>query len=265
MSMKKIILLNLLLFLSIFLFDFYPHKAYAEKVVYAKIQSENCFMFSSLNNSDKSKLFTLPKSYFVKLINDANEDYYYCSYKDIEGFVKKSEVVAMKGTPAKPYIEGRFRTFSLEGLGLYSSPQLLEDNLLTNIPYLTDDLIYYGTMTGQEVIPEKSDKWIYCKYNAERGICGYVYSVFCDKVPIYTENTEQFDVIESPFSQNTTPKELSPVAMGFIIVGVAIPCLIVLFLLVKPTIMKEKLNTEKPKLRAKRNRDYFEFDDSDLN
>ena len=263
--MKKIPILIFFLFLSVFFFNTTPQQTHAENVVYAKIQSESCFMLSSPSTSSTNKLFLLPQSYFVKLINEANDEYFYCSYKDINGYVKKSEVVAMNGTPVQPYVEGLFRTFSLEGLGLYSAPQLSESSLLATIPYLTDNLIYYGTMTGQELVPDKSDQWIYCKYNEESSICGYVYSVFCDKIPIITENTESFEVVENPFIKTVAPKELSSVAMGFIILGVALPCLIVLFLLVKPTFIKEKLNTAKPKLRAKRNHDYFEFDDSDLN
>lgn len=168
-------------------------------------------------------------------------------------------------TPVHPYVEGLFRTFSLEGQQLYSSPYLNTQKCLATIPYLTDNLVYYGTLLGQEVIPDKGKEWIYCKYTQEEAICGYVYSVFCDKVPKITTNNENFEIITSPFSNTQKPQKLSSVAIGFIIAGVAIPCLVVLFLLIQPTLNKEKLNTLKPKLRAKRNRDYFEFDDSDLN
>ena len=263
--MKKMLLLFLILFLPIFLFDFNPPKTKAENVIFAKIQTENSYMYSSPNDEDKNKLFILPITYFVKLFNEANENFYYCAYKDINGYVKKSNVTAMNGTPAHPYLEGLFRTFSLEGLGIYSLPQHNEDKRQATIPYLTDDLIYYGLMTGQELVPDKSDQWIYCKYNSNSEIYGYVYSVFCDKVPREVENLERFDILSNPFGKTTRPKQLSSVAMGFIIAGVAIPCIIVLYLLVKPTLSKEKLNTIKPKFRAKRNHDYFEFDDSDLN
>lgn len=263
--MKKILLFIFLLTLPCLLFDYFPEFSKADTIIYAKVETENAFMYTTPNSEDKNKLFILPQTYFVKLINVANDDFYYCSYKDIKGYVKKNEVVAMNGTPAHPYVEGLFRTFSLEGLGIYSSPQLSSEKCLATIPYLTDDLIYYGTITGQELIPEKSDQWIYCKYNDESSVCGYVYSVFCDKVPKITDNTESFEIISNPFTKTTKPSELSPVAMGFIIVGVALPCLIVLFFLIKPTLLKDKLNFPSPKLRAKKNRDYFEFDDSDLN
>lgn len=258
------------LFILVFLIPFLQISSFsklsnAEQVYYAKVDYEEIFLYSSPSDLDTNKLFILPKSYFVKLLNEANDDFYYCNYKDVKGYVKKSEVLPMAGTPAQPFVEGRFRTFSLTGLGIYSSPVLNSADCITTIPYLTDDLVYYGTITGQELVPDKSDQWIYCKYNEGNGVCGYVYSVFCDKTPIIVENTERFEIVENPFLKTILPKELSPVSMTFIILGVALPCLIVLFLLIKPTLLKDKLNTSKPKMRAKRRHgDYFEFDDSDL-
>lgn len=263
--MKKFFLLSFIFMICLVPLKNCFHVSFAEEVIYAKISDEEVYLYSTPSNNDKNRLFLLPSTYFVKLLNKANEEFYYCSYKDITGYVKQSEVVAMKGTPSSPYLEGLFRIISLEGLGLYSSPQLNESNLLATIPYLTDDLVYYGIMAGQELVPDNSNKWIYCKYNDESGICGFVYSTFCDKVPKETINTESYEIIDHPFASTTEPHELSSVAMGFIIIGVAVPCLIVLFLLVKPTMLKDKITTIKPKLRAKRNRDYFEFDDSDLN
>ena len=239
--------------------------SFSEYMLYAKIEKENVFMYKHPENNEKNKLFSLPSTYFVKLINEANDDFYYCYYKDLKGYVQKSDVCPMLGIPSKPYLEGLFRTFSLDGLGLYSSPYIQEKNLLSTIPYLTDDLIFYGSINGQEIIPDKTNEWYYCKYNFGEGICGYVYSVFCDKLPIETQNLETFDVITQPFYNSSSVKELSKTAMVFIVLGVAIPCLIVLFLLIKPTLIKESLNTTKSKLKTKRKRDYFEFDDSDLN
>ena len=258
--MKKILFI-LILFLPLVCLQNFSI-ASADEVYYAKINSESAFLYSSPN--EENSLFLLPKTYFVKLINEANKDYYFCSYKDIKGYVKKNDVLAMNGLPSQPYLDGLFRTFSLDGLGLYSSPSYSQENLLATIPYLTDNLVFYGEIQGQELVPEKGKKWIYCKYS-DQNIFGYVYSVFCDKLPSFTQNYETFETIENPFEKTSIAKELSPVAMGFIIAGVTIPCVIVLFLLIKPTLNKEKLNNLKPKFKAKRNRDYFEFDDSDLN
>ncbi len=237
----------------------------ASNSIYAKIESSGIFLYSSPKAENDSKLFEIPNSYFVRLIENANDDFYYCVYKDVYGYVLKNEVTAMDGTPINPFVESSFRVYAPSGLGLYSSPILSDQYKKTVIPYLTDTLTYYGTIIGQEAIPDKSSMWIYCKYNFDTTSYGYVYSVFCDKLPTITTNTERFNVIEVPFlKENGGAKELTSVAMGFIIVGVSLPCLIVLFLLVKPSLQKEKANSTKPKLKRGKNRDYFEFDESDL-
>lgn len=62
----------------------------------------------------------------------------------------------MDGTPINPYATSSFRIFSLEGIGLYSSPYFNEENKLAEIPYLTDDLTFYGYKIGEQSIPEKA-------------------------------------------------------------------------------------------------------------
>lgn len=231
--------------------------------IYAKIENDGVFIYSNPKLGNDNKLFELPNSYFVRLIENAGEDFYYCAYKDVYGYVQKSDVTAMKGKPINPFVEASFRVYAPEGLGLYSLPQLSEQYKKATIPYLTDTLTYYGIIIGQEAIPDKTKNWIYCKYSFETNAYGYVYSVFCDKLPHITTNTERFEVIEVPFKPTTKgAKELTSVAMGFIIVGVSLPCLVVLFLLVKPSMQKS--TSTKPRLRGRKNKDYFEFDENDL-
>ena len=264
--MKK---LMIFLIISLFLMPFciFENKLYCNaqnSSIYAKVESNNIFLYSSPKKEDSSKMFELSTSYFVRLLENAGDDFYYCCYKDVYGYVIKDEVVAMDGVPILPFVEANFRVYAPEGLGLYSSPLLSDSLKKTTIPYLTDNLTYYGIIKGQEAIPDKSNSWIYCKYNFDTSAYGYVYSVFCDKLPSITTNNERFNIIEKPFVNLSYPKELTSVAMGFIIVGVSLPCLIVLYLLVKPSMIKEKSTATKSKMRATRKRDYFEFDDGDL-
>ena len=238
----------------------------ANATYYAKIETNGIFLYSKCSTLEKDRLFEIPTSYFVRLIDNAdNKDFYYCMYKDIYGYVLKSEVIPMNGMPNSPFVEASFRVFLPEGIGLYSFPTYSDEHKTTTIPYLTDNLTYYGLMTG-EAIPDKSNIWIYCKYNSSINSYGYVYSVFCDKLPSIATNNERFDIVVNPFSSSSkSPKEMTSVTMGLIIVGVSLPCLVVLFLLVKPTFSREKVEKAKPKLRAKKGKDYFEFNDNDLN
>lgn len=264
--MKKIIFC-----LGLFLFLFVPHSSNMttqaqteDSSIYAKIEYNNVYFFSLPENNDDSKLFMLPKSYFVKLLAGEGENFYYAQYDDIFGYVLKTSVTAMKGIPKSPYATTSFRVFSLEGIGLYKKPNISSEKM-ADIPYLSEQLTYYGTLQGQEVIPEKSNQWYYAKYSSSSKH-GYVYSVFCDKLPLIAENTETFEIISQPlFVKDNSEESLSAVSMTFIIIGVSLPCLIVLYLLIKPTMLSQKITKASPKLKAKGNRDYFEFDESDLN
>lgn len=251
--MKKIFCL--IIFLLIFIpinYDF----SFAEnsQFYYAKIQNEGYF-YSSANSEDK--LFQIPTSYFVLLTGEENSEFYRAEYKNKSGFVKKSEVTPMSGTPTSPYPNASFRIFAKEGLGLYSSPSS-NSSLLSTIPYLCDSVEFYGYMTGEEDIPNKSTQWIYCLLNKE---FGYVYSVFCDSLPTIPKNEESFDVLTPSFSVNTLSQS-SPSTI-WIIIGVGLPSLVVLFLLIKPSFNKTSILSRKTPRPHKR--DYFEFDDSSLN
>lgn len=257
-----------LLVLSMFFSLLVPHLpfvAHAENVYYAKITNNDVCFYSTPSKNNLSTLFVIPQSYFVKLIDDENEDFYYAKYKDLYGYVLKNEVVVMNGTPVKPFPTAHFRIFSPEGQGLYTSPYLNENNKITTIPYLSQNITYYGTLLGEQVIPDKSAEWYYCNYSSNDNYFGFVYSVFCDKLEEFSINSETFDIINSPqFNEKSASQELSSTSMVFIIIGVSLPCLIVMYLLLKPTLLKEKVINQSSHKRKNRG-DFYEFDESDLN
>ena len=261
--MKKIFLFIVFMLCCSNFNTFYFSNA-SEKDYYGKIENENIYLYSSPESDLSKALFQIPKSYFVKLLDDAGENFYYASYKNTFGYVNKKEVSAMLGTPLKPFANATFRTFSLEGIGLYSNPSTHNSTKISTIPYLTNSLSFYGYIVGEELIPEKTNQWIYCNYNNDT--FGYVYSVFCDQLSPIPSNNETFTVVDTPiFNVEEPVKTLSNLSMIFIIIGVTIPCLIVIYLLLKPTFIKDKLLNEKPKHKRKRHKDYFEFDDTELN
>lgn len=249
----------------VFLFSFFsrislPHFSNANQFFYAKITGDNTYFFSK--TQDDGKLFLLPKSYFVILNGIADENFYSATYKDLNGYVLKSEVLPMKGKPTSPFLNASLKVFSTNGTDIYRLPSTSLS--LATIPYSYSNLTYYGLIHG-ESLSKNSDNWVYCCYQNDSVFYGYVYSLFCDNLPNEQTNSEVFPVIENPFSTKTTASEsLSKTSMVFIILGVSLPCVVVLYLLVKPTFMKEKvLNPTRKK--QKRHGDYFEFDESDLN
>ncbi len=264
--MKKLLLISsLFIFISSAL-NCFKAETFSQNSYYAKITNENVYFYSDPIEESEKILFEIPNTYFVKLIDNANENFYYAIYKNVYGYVKKSQVNVMSGTPVNPFANATFRIFSPDGIGLYSTPSINQSFKLTEIPYLTSNLIFYGYKIGEEAIPEKSSQWIYCNFQNGENFFGYVYSVFCDQLSQIQDNYETFEIVENPvFSTDKSPNELSAVAMTFIIIGVSIPCLIVIYLLLKPTLLKEKVLNEKPKIKKKHHGDYFEFDDSELN
>lgn len=167
----------------------------------------------------------------------------------------------------------RFRVFAPSGLHLRTSPHESEGpyNIITTIPYLENNLIYYGKVFGEEAISNKGDLWYYCKYiTNEEQFCGFVYSVFCDMLKEIPPNTEQLDITDAPiFDQpsketNNTDKlsTLSKPAQIVIIALVCLPCLLIVYLLFKPTkITAIESRKKKKKIKKLRKSDYYEFDD----
>lgn len=235
--------------------------SFAKNTFYAQVETNNVFFYSEPVADESKTLFELPKSYFVKLIDHAGENFYYSEYRGIYGYVKKTQVTPIDGTPITPYFTADFRAIPLSTLPLYTSPSTVTGSILTEIPHLTKNIIYYGSMNGEEAVPETSNEWYYCKYD---NFYGYVYSVYCDKLTEFKESSEVFSKLENFTFDDEKPEGLSTIAMTFIIVGVSIPCLLVIYLLLKPTFVKEKVTNVKPKSK-KRHGDYFEFDDSELN
>ena len=244
-----------------------------QKSYYAKINSDEVYFYEQPNDSETFRKFKLPASYFVLLTADANDKFYSCRYGDLNGYVKKEEVVAMNGTPATPYANfASFRVFALDGIELRSTPYKNPLNVVSKISYLEDNLIYYGSIEGDQLIPKKTKMWYYCKYiTEEQTQYGYLYSTFCDELTNIPLNMETFDKIEGELFPVTKPeaqpsKSLSGTVKTLIVVGVSLPCVVIIYLLIKPTLITDSANKKhKQKVRKKRRHgDYFEFDENDL-
>lgn len=275
--MKKLILffaISLFVMFGVTPFTFVA-SAQQNKQYYAKVQSDNVYLFSQPIDSEEYKLFKLPTTYFVLLTGDANESFYSCKYSDLPNtvYVKKSSVVAMNGTPVTPYVNfAYFRVFALDGIDLRSSPHKLPLNSLGKISYLEDRLVYYGSIEGDTLVPDKDSTWYYCKFVDENeNKYGYIYSTFCDKLSNIPLNMEEFPIVEGqlfPLPVESVPSpssSLSGTAKTLIIVGVSLPCVVILYLLIKPTLMTDKSGKKVGKKRKSKHGDYFEFDESDLN
>lgn len=241
----------------------------AANAYYAKVERSGVYFYTEPN--DEKFMFELPQSYFVLLKNNASELFYTATFNDLSGYVKKTDVLPMQGTPSNPYPSASCRIFAPEGLRMYRAPTNSPTDALLLVPYLANTITYYGRIVGEAAIPNKSNMWYYCKYiNQNQTQKGYLYSVFCDELTEIPLNHETFSIITTelfPESSSNGMKStgLSDVAKTCIILGVSLPCACVLYLLIKPTFAGSTAKAHKKIPRKKRHGDYFEFDENDLN
>lgn len=255
-----------------FMFSFAPTNmvnAADTKTYYAKILSDNVYIFADTSGEENSRLFVVPNSYFVLLVGD-KDDYYYAKYSGVMGYVKKTDVMPMDGVPMCPFANQTFRAFAQNGLEVFSSPRA-NASALGKLSFLQDNVTFYGTASGDELFPKSTSTWLYCSFDSGGEVKnGYVFSYFCDNLSLASENLEYFSEITEPLSfasELPTDGGLSDTAKAMIILGVSLPCLVILYLVLSPKkralLAKGRRKEKSPP--QKRGRDYYEFNEDDLN
>lgn len=258
---------------------------YANSSYFARVEKDNVSFFSEATENSQV-LFILPKTYFVELLGKQNDNFYYCKYIDIFGYVKTSDVKVISGNPIMAYAENlSLRVFTPGGANVRSSPftNLGATNLLITAGYLDTNFVFYNFCYGEEAIPRKGNVWYYCKYiNNNSTYFGYVYSPFCDVSPI-EENTEVVEYLqgEPVFDSKTTPTDgsefesLNPTLKTILIIVCCLPCFVIIYLLAKPTALVKNASGEsqakplkkgkKQKIHRLKHSDYYEIDDDFYN
>lgn len=272
-ALKFCLMKVILLFALLFTFLSPVKPVFADETHYARILSNSVCFYSSPNET--SALFYLPNSYFVELYANAGEEFYAAKYMDLVGYVKKAEVSPIYGVPIMPYADRlSFRVTSLSGLDMRSSPKSDSPfEIIDNVPYLARDIILYGQMTGDAMVPESTTTWYYCKYlKGTLSSTGYLYSLFCDKVISPSLNTEVFEFNnEILFPEKQENPQGAPSSLSFtsptqiiIIIAISLPCVGLIYLLFKPTRIaknEENSRTKKKKIHRLKKSDYYELDD----
>lgn len=239
-----------------------------QKTYYAKVLDGNSYFYEKASNEQFEKLFILPSTYFVLLVGEEGE-YYSAKYMDLFGYVKKTEVTPMEGTPVTPYATSTFRAYDRSGLEVYSKPQENAE-VVGKLGFLQENIKMYGFTYGDELFPSSTNQWIYCFYESGgQTIRGYAFKYYCDEIKLAGENPEYFPEITGTLdfgSDLPNGGGLSDTVKAIIILAVSMPCLIVLYLLLSPSKRRHKNKGEKVKspARIKRGKDYYEFNEDDL-
>lgn len=244
--------------------------------VYTHITARDIYLYSQPINSDNYKLFAVPISFFVELTGNAGDSenlFYSAKYMDIAGYIKKSEVSAVQGTPVSPYANNlSFRVFSPSGLDLRSSPSSLTPfNIVINVPFRETGLVYYGSCSGEEMISQRGSDWYYCKYiSSSNKYFGFLYSGLCDLLPVIPTNSENLPAYEGELFQQTPTEpvnqtnglDLSNWIKAIIVVAICLPCFLIIYLLFKPTkLIVDNGAKGKSKIKKLRRSEYYELDD----
>ena len=234
----------------------------AEKEYFAKVETSGVQFYSS--KDDLSALFELPATYFVKA-SISNDAYLHATYKNLNGYVKKELVSLMKGTPSQPYVNATFKVFVSNYL--YSNPSQASS---TTIDISTSDILsYYGTKNGQQ-LNSQTNVWYFASVEKNgQTFFGYVFSGITDYLTNIPQNTETFELVkDSDLSDQTeTPlTKLSTKTKILLIISIAVPSVLILYFLIKPSRISISANKNKNKKthRKIRHGDYYEFDENEL-
>lgn len=249
----------MIILVILLIFQSYPPIVLAEdyKSYFAKILLDKTYLYRTPNDIEENNIyFILPKTYFVEL-TDEDGDFYKVNYLNLTGYVKKNSVQAITGAPQHPYLDNiTFRIYAELSKSLRTAPNTTSSTEIFSIPVLTKNITYYGEIPGECLIEGRTDIWYYCKYVVDNHeYYGYVYSDFCDELPIIEFNSESVTFIENPsFIKIAKPPKTIPLNNNLtsVIIGIlSVPALIFVLLIIKG---KHILN--KDKLKSKEVTDY---------
>ena len=217
--------------------------AATNETFFARVMFEQVYLYKTPNEiTDSSNIyFELPQTYFVELIDSANDLFYKANYLNFTGYVKKDSVQAIAGVPMCPYLENiNFRVYAELSRDLRTEPNQSNgsSSQVAYIPLLSKNITYYGKIVGESLIDGRTNIWYYCKYSADKDYYGYVYSDFCDEMSTIQNNIEQVTYLDNPtfapikISNNyTIPKNDN--RLGIIVGILSIPAVIFLLMIVK--------------------------------
>ncbi len=224
---------NSILYVSATTFDTY----------YARIMYNDVYLYKSPIDLDEyaNIYFSLPRTYFVELLESSNSEFYKVNYLSFTGYVKKDAVQTIVGKPITPYLENQsFRVYSEQSRDMRSEPstQSGSSTQVVYIPLYSRNLTYYGSIQGEELVNGRTNIWYYCKYSADQDYYGYVYSDFCDefdldKIPLNYEEVSYTSEpnFDTPQEADSLPVENKTTAI--VIAILTIPAIVFIFMILK--------------------------------
>ena len=106
---------------------------------YAVIKDNNCYFYRTINSNSmfSDRFFLLEKSYFVKILENTNNNYYKAEYNGIIGYVQKKDIEFVEEVPLNPFLEDiTFDIYSGSSVSLRTEPTTQNGigTILTTLP-----------------------------------------------------------------------------------------------------------------------------------
>lgn len=240
----------------------------ANENYYAQIQNKNVYLY---NAPFGSPLFEIPETYYVKLLEKSKNGFYKAQYIDIIGYIMETEIQCVANPPATPFLSTvSFRNYGAQSSELRTEPTRLggTSTLICELPLYETNFTYYGRVSGEEVVPNRSDIWFYCSYTKNNQTKqGYIYSGLIDMMTSYISNPiDPYPILKHEWKEDkqteTTGATLSLPSkkQTLIILAITIPIIALVALMFKPMQAKKQppktnKNGNSSNLKGKNNND----------
>ncbi len=205
----------------------------SNSTLYGRVVTNNAMLLKMPTKAEDSLncYFILEETYFVIIINEENNDFYYVSYQDIKGYVKKNDIQLVNEQISFPFLTNI--TFDIiKPCFITNTPK---NNISSQIISLSPqtNIVFYGKIYGDEIYKNSGNLWYYCKIqNDDNSIFGYIHSSYTNNLSPITQN---FEVTTKFLSSNQTSNllNLNLTSQTTLIIVVSLPILFILFLLLK--------------------------------
>lgn len=220
----------------------------ANENYYAQIQNKNVYLY---NAPFGSPLFEIPETYYVKLLEKSKNGFYKAQYIDIIGYIIETEIQCVANPPVTPFLSTvSFRNYGAQSSELRTEPTRLggTSTLICELPLYETNFTYYGKISGEEVVPNRSDIWFYCSYTKNNQTKqGYIYSGLIDMMTSYISNPiDPYPILKHEWKEDkqteTTGATLSLPSkkQTLIILAITIPIIALVALMFKPMQAKKQ-------------------------
>ncbi|MCL2255287.1 MAG: hypothetical protein FWC11_00320 [Firmicutes bacterium] len=230
--MKKILSLIFLIVFVLSAMGLVPMTTSTSPLTFARLTSNAPFFREQNNNS---KMTTLPETYFVVLLGNAQENgFIRISYLDITGYVLIDDIEVVDFEPRPRHHSATFTTtqFYDNYVNLREAPNQSSSSVAQIA--IGEELFFYGTIEGSSIVG--NSQWFFVRYENASGdiFHGYLHyhhgnasEILPNDYEIVPPNTNQNPPI---FPGNEYP---SNVFIAIAVIMLSIPAVIVMFLLFK--------------------------------